>query len=273
MTFATVIISVYRDAGALSLILQALTLQSTRTFEVIVSQDGDDPTIAALLHSQPPPFPWRLFTQEDNGFRKNRALNRAVASAAHHWIIFIDGDCIPHRHFVAAHLHHAAIGRVSAGRRIELGEKWSQRLRHNPKTLAQLNQPWRYLPSMLHDKARCAELALLPQGLHPLTHKRPLALLGCNFAAHRQDLIAVNGFDERFTTAGVGEDSDIDWRLRHYGIRVVNVKFSALQFHLFHPRSYDVSLANIALLKANQATGNCRAPLGIAQYLTSEPPL
>jgi GT2 family glycosyltransferase len=269
MPQSSVIISVYRDVAALSLIIAALERQSHRDFEIIISEDGESRGMADFTAHLRTPLAWQHLTQPDQGFRKNRALNRAIHAAKSDWLIFIDGDCVPHDDFVAAHARHAAAGVVTAGRRIELGARWSAWLRADPHHLAQINRRswwWWHLPALLRDRTKASELMLLP--FVPDTSKRPINLVGCNFAAHRRDLEAINGFDEAYQAAGIGEDSDIDWRLAAHGARRINLKFAALQWHLDHPRSYAPSPANAQRLAANRQAAQLRPRLGLSKPTT-----
>ncbi len=270
MPHSSIIISVYRDTEALSLILAALQRQSLQNFEIIISEDGNDKSMANFIENVQSKLPLLHLTQPDEGFRKNRALNRAIAAANSDWLIFLDGDCIPHDNFVAAHTAYAGQGIVTAGRRVELGPEWSTWLRQNPEHLSALNHYhwwWTHMHSLSRDNIKGIELMLMPRFAASLFNTRAINLLGCNFAAHRRDLIAINGFDEEFRAAGIGEDSDIDWRLRRHNVRVVNVKFAAQQWHLYHPRHYSTSKENQMRLQQNQSADRVRPIHGIETHL------
>jgi hypothetical protein len=45
----------------------------------------------------------------------------------------------------------------------------------------------------------------------------------------------INGFDERYEAPGIGEDTDIQFRLELQGVRVKSLNQMAVQYHLFHP--------------------------------------
>ena len=124
----TVIISYYKALDNLRLILKALSQQSCREFEVIISEDDfNEETIRYFRdHSHTYSFPIRhLHQSEDLGFRKNEMLNRSLRECKTELVAFIDGDCIPHHHFVKAYLHHSKQGCFMAGRAVMLGEKVS----------------------------------------------------------------------------------------------------------------------------------------------------
>lgn len=244
---ATIIVSIYRDTEALNAILCALELQTEKSFSVIISEDGEDPGVASFLDKEQHSFQITHLTQKDEGFRKNRAINRAILSAPAEYLIFIDGDCVPHPEFVKAHLRYAKHGVVSCGRRIELGSNYSTLLRNEPRWITKLSNPWRYLmlaPQLHKDGIKNYELGFYLPLFQPLLIQREIPIVGCNFSVYREDLIAINGFDEAYTSPGIGEDADVEWRLRKNGIRFHNIKLTALQYHLYHPRSYHVSEDN-----------------------------
>ena len=80
-------------------------------------------------------IPLQHLTQEDKGFRKNIALNRAIKASTSEHLIFIDGDCVPHPKFIAAHQAYTQTGYACTGRRLELGKKISDRLRTKQRSL------------------------------------------------------------------------------------------------------------------------------------------
>ncbi len=61
-------------------------------------------------------------------------------------------------------------------------------------------------------------------------------MLGSNFSAAKQDLIAINGFDELYNGPGCGEDSDVQYRLSLIGVTGKSLRNLAVQYHVYHPR-------------------------------------
>ncbi|MBW1772803.1 MAG: hypothetical protein JRJ82_07920 [Deltaproteobacteria bacterium] len=51
---------------------------------------------------------------------------------------------------------------------------------------------------------------------------------------HREDFLKVDGYDEVFDRLWGREDSDICYRLFHSGVKIRNLWFTALQYHLYH---------------------------------------
>ncbi len=79
-------------------------------------------------------------TQEDLGWRKNRALNRAIKAAKAEWLIFIDGDCALHPRFIEHHLKLAAEKYILAGKRIKLDPALSSFLASDPEAILKMQQ-------------------------------------------------------------------------------------------------------------------------------------
>ncbi len=266
----TIIISVYNDTEALRAIFSALKLQSERSFAIIVSEDGESQDVAQEVSTAKTLFPDIIhLTQPDKGFLKNRALNRAVLAAPTEHMIFIDGDCIPHPHFIEGHLAYAKERIVNCGRRVELGRKFSTLVRKQPQeTILSLANPWRYLFSatkLLQDDTKNYELGFYSPWLQFFSRKKT-SIMGCNFSLHRSDLIAINGFNEEYTSPGFGEDSDIAVRLEKSGCRLLSNKLITIQYHLHHPRGARGSDENKVLLdKATQST-DARCKHGISSH-------
>jgi GT2 family glycosyltransferase len=268
-TPVTVIVSVYRDTEALACLLHALARQSHPEFRVIVSEDGADAAMARLIAASPLASRITHLTQDDRGFRKTRALNRAVAAAETPHLLFIDGDCIPHRRLVESHVRHARPDVVCVGRRIHLGPRYSTRLRADPEFVYALWSRPRYLwlgPSLHRDGIRNYEIGLASEALNRLLGVRSIPIVGCNFSCGRQALEAINGFDEDFEGSGVGEDSDLDWRLRAAGYRLRNIKFAAPVYHLHHPDTR-ISPDNYERMKAQRAEGLVVCRNGLSKWL------
>jgi hypothetical protein len=114
--------------------------------------------------------------------------------------------------------------------------------------------------------------------LAPLALPAPLAKRGadrwkgartCNLSAWREDLLAVNGFDESYTGWGL-EDSDLVLRLIHAGLRRKKVPWGAPVLHLWHrevPR--DLLPENQRLLDELMRSRRTTAAVGVRQHLDS----
>ena len=127
---ATVVISFYNKIEYLRLVLAGFERQTANNFELIIADDGSSEEVVDELkiiidNSQ---LPIKHIRQEDKGFRKNKILNRAISEAESDYIIFIDGDCIPHSEFVSEHIFYRREKTALTGRRVNLSAKISSRL-------------------------------------------------------------------------------------------------------------------------------------------------
>jgi len=271
----TVMVSTYNWKEALALSLRSLAGQRRLPDEVIVADDGSREDTAELLHeiAKTFPVPLKHVWQEDEGFRKARILNRAIAAASGEYIIQLDGDMLAHPHFVEDHLSLAQSGRFLQGTRIRTTVAETARLLGGGKPQfgwfvdayfrdEKDRSTWHFgrrhhtlrLPWLAKIKARSTG--------HPM---------GCNVSFWREDLVRVNGYDERMHGYG-SEDLEIDIRLRNAGLRRAQIKFAALALHLEH-RSVssqdpaDPELPNNKLLFASKEQHLVRCQFGLDPHL------
>ncbi len=230
----SLIIAVYKKLDFLSLVFQSLELQSFKDFEVIIAEDDNQSETISFLdkarkkHS----FLIKHVSQEDKGFRKNKILNEAIRHSSSEKLVFIDGDCIIHRHFLMNYDQGLKAGLVRAGRRIELSKKHTESMVKKNKIYA-LD-----FISLLVKAARYPEKALYLPNVKRLNSGFK-HLLGCNWGIMKKDLIAINGFDEDYELSGVGEDSDVEWRLIKANMKIESIIYSCLEYHLYHPVHYN----------------------------------
>jgi glycosyltransferase involved in cell wall biosynthesis len=233
---ATLIISVYKDVSALEAVLRSVVLQKEKDFEVIISQDCDDPCFDQLIEKFRSSFPIKHLQQPDQGFLKTKMLNKAIRASESERLIFIDGDCVLHRRFVKQYVHSIREGRMCIGRRVNLDAETSRKIRSGERTVPG------YL-EMIRNKSTSVEESF---PLWSLLQRKLVPLLGSNMGWYKADLIKINGFDETYITPGFGEDSDIEFRARKAGIVPYSVRYKAIQYHLFHERPNRENLVKIS---------------------------
>ncbi len=76
-------------------------------FEVILSEADFNKETIDYVEKHRDSFSFQIhhiFQKEDKGFRKDIMLNRALLLCNTDYIVFIDGDYIPHRHFVKEYI-------------------------------------------------------------------------------------------------------------------------------------------------------------------------
>ncbi len=257
----SLIIAVYKNIAALELIFDTLSLQSFKNFEVIVAEDNDDAVMKVFIAAaqQKYFFPILHVSQPDIGFRKTHALNAALRLAQTDYIVFIDGDCLLHRHFLKQHYLLRENQIALFGRRVMMSEKISEKiLTHENEYTRQVlltDKKSDYksnikLPTLLSLLITgCGRLdAALYLPFMPAPIEKESGIWGCNWSIHKKNLYSVNGFDEDYVAAGIGEDTDIEWRLKKNGVQLKKIKFHALQYHLYHSENYSDTAKNEQLM-------------------------
>jgi DUF2075 family protein len=92
---------------------------------------------------------------------------------------------------------------------------------------------------------------------------------GCNWGISKQDLYGVNGFDEDYIHASVGEDNDIEWRLSLNGIQFKSLKHKAIVYHMHHKENYnnEAFLINNALFEKKKMLQSARCLNGLERII------
>ncbi|MCK9162712.1 MAG: glycosyltransferase, partial [Arcobacteraceae bacterium] len=73
----SLIIAVYKDIEALSIIIEALKMQTYTNFEVVVAEDGNSKEMQKFI-STITDLDIKHTTQEDIGIRKSRSVNNGI---------------------------------------------------------------------------------------------------------------------------------------------------------------------------------------------------
>ena len=228
----SLIIAYYKNIDALKIILTALEKQSYKNYEVIIAEDDNDYKTIEFVKSIKSKFYFELINlhQEfDNGFRKNEMLNKAITKASGEIIVFLDGDSIPHKHFLLQYSMNISKGIACFGRRVMLGEKLTNKIMQS-RSLVNL----KLTHILLSDSKRLKYGLYIPF----IKSLRETGIWGCNWGILKQHLLEINGFDEDYIKAGVGEDVDIEWRLKQNGIKLLSIRFGAIVYHLHHKVNY-----------------------------------
>lgn len=271
---STIIISVYKDTEALEFILESLEHQTISPDEIIVSQDGDSEEMATFMTAQKKRFlNLTHLTQDDDGWRKNIAMNNAIKAASNEYLIFIDGDCVPYSTFIQGHLENAQHGIVLCGKRFELGPKFTDRVKSNEITIADIEKKflW-YLPAMITDNARHPEDGFSFKSnsfISQQIHKRYVRhIIGCNWSCYKEDFFKINGFDETYRLPSEGEDVDPSWRFRGMGIELKSCRNNANIIHLYHPKRFSAVEGDVnkAIMKNHRSQNAFVCKNGIIKH-------
>ncbi len=230
----SVIITTYNCPHYLERVLEGYLGQTTRPDELLVADDGSGRDTARVVgaFAQKASFPVRHVWQEDLGFRAARIRNRAVMASTADYLIFTDGDCIPHPRFIEDHRHLMEPGRFVQGKRMLVARAASGRFTPGGAAgLLALCLTGRL--SGFHHLLRVPGFARERKGLN--------GIKTCNLGVFRSDLLAINGFNEDFVGWG-REDSEMAARLFALGLRRKDPPFSAIVYHLWHEENPRTSL-------------------------------
>lgn len=237
------IITTYNSPRALWLTLLSATRQRRLPDVVCIADDGSGQETKDLIdrfRREHPELPPRHVWHEDQGFRKTAILNRAIATSDADYLIFTDGDCLMSPGFVARHVGLARPGRYCCGSVIRLSGAATAAVSEDDVTSgAVFRLDWLRDHGAIDRTTTWLKAMPLPLPvLSALERMSPVRRTwsGGNASAHREAILAVNGFDE--TMRYGGEDKEFGVRLANSGLRGRHLRFTAPLVHLDHPRAY-----------------------------------
>jgi glycosyltransferase involved in cell wall biosynthesis len=259
-------ISTYNWPAALYHCLLSVKNQMILPKEVVVADDGSTDETALLLEEIKKDFPIPIIHvwHKDEGFRLAAIRNKSFAKASGDYIIQSDADVIFHPNFIKDHLRFAKKNTFVAGARCLLNKDFSEQLLPQPTnpTVAQMLQHCTKKHNGLHQPILSYANYLWQRGVAQTKY-----VLGVNMAFFKEDILAVNGYNEEFTGWGK-EDNDIAVRLFMKGIKIRFIKFGAILYHIHHKGADGKQLeVNHLLYKKTLANKITFAPKGINQYI------
>jgi glycosyltransferase involved in cell wall biosynthesis len=261
----SLIIATYNWKEALALVLATVRAQTELPGEVLIADDGSAADTREFVAREAVsfPVPLRHVWQEDDGFRKGRILNKAMARARGEYLIAIDGDMLIHPEFVRSHLRFARRGWYIQGSRMMLGETATARTFAAGRRVAgALSRNVRNRVNGIH----APFLSRFSRGEPgPIYRTR-----GCNISYWRDDIVRVNGYDEALEGWG-REDTELIARLMNSGVRRRNLKFAAVSYHLHHrtrPRDADAANFELVLKVVRERVARCAN--GIDSHVAGE---
>lgn len=241
-----VIISTYNKPAYLQLTLEGYCHQTRMVDEVIIADDGSTSETRRVIDSFCSRLPIKHVWHEDRGFQKCEILNKAILAAESDYLIFTDQDCIPREDFVETHAAYAKPGYfISAGyfkmtalvSHSVTGSEVSAGRVFDICWLRAQGQP---LSFKLTKLLRCRRYAWLMNNITPAA----ASWNGCNSSGWREDILAINGFNEDMHYGG--QDREFGERMWNKGIKSLQLRYSAIVMHLHHERPYATaeSIAN-----------------------------
>ena len=255
----SLVITTYNWPEALEKVLQSVAWQSILPGEVLIADDGSNIDTTDIVKKVQDTFPVAIkhYWHEDVKKRKTRINNIAISEAKYDYLIFIDHDIILHPKFIEDHLALAKPGFFVNGSRFLINKQSTDmflaKQNMTPLVLKKLrgknNLNKMRFPSLM------TYLASRYQSHDNMAH----IVRGCNMAFWKNDLLAVNGYDERYQGWG-REDSDIAIRLFNNGIKKRSIKFGGIAYHLQHKEAnkadddvYERMMTNVLETKSKWA--------------------
>ena len=226
----SVIVTTYNRPDALKKVLDGLCHQSVMPDEVIVADDGSGPQTGEMLRTlkNDSPYPLHHVWQKDEGFRAARIRNKAILQAQGEYVISLDGDCIPGKYFIGDHRRLAERGTFFQGKRILVKKSLASSFTHTDAN--SVKALFKYaVTNRIGNSHHIIRLTHFPATVST----RLGGIKSCNMGFFRDDLLAVNGFNQDFVGWG-REDSELAIRLFAYGLKRKGHQFMAICFHLWH---------------------------------------
>jgi len=232
----SLIITTFNRFDALELVLKSIEFQTISPHEIIIADDGSNKTTVKrldnfikfsklnIIHS------W----QENLGFRLARSRNKAISIANGEYIIIIDGDMILDSNFISDHISHAKKSQYIQGSRVLLTES---------KTLEVITNKDIFLSFFsrgISNRKNAIRSNLLSR-IFSKKSESSAGVRGCNMGFFKTDCEKINGFNNKFEGWG-REDSEFVARFLNAGFVKKNLKFSAVQYHLWHGHESEMSL-------------------------------
>lgn len=262
----SLIITTYNWKEALEVCLLSAFQQTVLPTEIVVADDGSRADTGGMVRklALASPVPVLHSWQKDKGFRLAKSRNKAIARAQGEYIVLVDGDIVMERHFIEDHLKFCRPGFFIQGTRVLLSRELSD-LVLTHKTMLRA-----FCMRGVENRKNCLR-SLLFAKMFSFPSKSLKGVKTCNFAFHKKDAIAVNGFNEDFVGWG-REDSEFTVRLLNSGVRRQNMKFSALAYHLYHPMNDRAHLGeNERVLQETIGRKLVWCEKGINQYMEDSP--
>ena len=266
----TVVISTYNSEAWLEKVLESYKHQDYDNFEVIVADDGSRKTTKELIDSFRENYPVNLrhIWHEDKGYRRQELLNKCIVQSTYDYILMTDGDCIARTDFISTHVKYAEKGYFLSGGYCKLDMPTSENISlNNIENGNCFDVTWLKQSGSLGKKQQL-KLSVGDALANFLDVVTPTGATfnNCNSSAWKEDLLAINGYDERMQYGG--PDRELGERLINYGIKPKQIRYKAICLHLDHPRGYKTKESldrNLAIRKATKTENKTWTDYGIVK--------
>jgi len=259
----SIVVTTYNRPDALEVVLNSIKKQTLKPYEVLIADDGSDhrtkQVIDKFIHNNE--FKVIHSWHEDIGFRVSEARNKAISFSEADYLILIDGDMILNRFFIQDHLFHSERGFFIQGKRALLNEEETQNYLSFP-----MKTNFNFFSKGVMNRKNAIHSKFLSNFFVSKSNKLE-GLKACNMSFFRDDFIRVNGFNHDFVGWG-REDSELGVRMFNSGLMRKDIRYMALQLHLWHPQSTRKMLEkNNKILQESISNKKTWCNNGIDKYL------
>ena len=272
---ASIIFTTYNHPKWLEKVLWGFAVQSEKDFEIIVADDGSKKETQEIISnflSINRNIKLKHLWHKDDGFQKCRILNKAILASEAEYLIFTDGDCIPHPDFVKNHIELSEQNKFLSGGYFKLTPDVSRKISIEDIKLKLATKPAWLLKNNAPLTLRILKLSSHPFWgaiLDTLTTTKA-TWNGHSASTWKKHIIKINGFDERMSYGG--EDREFGERLMNMGIKSKQVRYRCSCIHLDHDRGYATPNARQKNKKIREETRKnkvIRTRFGLAELVDS----
>lgn len=271
---ASIIISTYNQPEWLHKALTGYLYQSYTDFDIVIADDGSGDETRKVIErfAASTDIPVKHVWHEDDGFRKSAILNKAILAAPSEYLIFTDGDCIPHPDFVKAHMSKAKPGYYVSAGYCKLSKETSERI-----TTADIAMGLCFKSSWLIENGlrsfsqhlKIASKGIIATALDYITPTKA-TWNGCNSSGWKKDILEVNGHNEEIAYGG--QDREMGERMINLGIKPLQLRHRSITLHLDHERGYrseEIIKKNLEIRERVRKEKITRCNNGIAKLFES----
>jgi len=236
----SIIISTYNSPIWLEKVLCGYNNQTYRMFEIVIADDGSTRDTKKLIEriQKEVFYPLKHVWHDDDGFQKSQILNKTLLECNTPYIIMSDGDCIPRKDFVEQHVKYREEGYFLSGGYFKLTLNISKEItKEDIYSEKCFDVKWlRQHGLKTSFKNTKITVGLLKASILNSITTTNASWNGHNASGWKNDILSVNGFDERMQYGG--QDRELGERLFNNGIISKQIRYHAICIHLDHPRGY-----------------------------------
>lgn len=233
-----VIITTYNSPLWLEKVFWGYQHQSDNNFELIIADDGSGDETKQLIESYQNIGTLNIshVWHKDDGFRKTEILNKAIKETVCDYLIFTDGDCIPRKDFIETHKLKAKRGHYLSAAYYKLSMPVSELIDEEDISSGRAFD-YQWLVKNGQPKShKSLKLTCKKDNLFNFLTPARATWNGANSSAYKEDIVAVNGFDERMQYGGL--DVEMGERMLNKGFKSIQMRYSTVCIHLDHKRGY-----------------------------------